>query len=71
MQVRVENKPITLFRGAVVADALTAFCEATLQDVRRGKLLVTDGEGHPRSLSGELREGDVLKLQPAQEKVKR
>ena len=65
MKVFINDEEITIFSGARVRDGLTAFSEETLDAVNKGKLSVTDGEGHRVYLDGHLNYGDHLVLKEA------
>ena len=65
MKVFINDEEIALFSGARVRDGLTAFSEKSLEAVNKGKLSVTDGEGHRVYLDGHLNDGDHLVLKDA------
>lgn len=58
IRVFLDGKPIKLFRGMKVKHILS---HETMQAIKQGELIVTDGEGHERGLEGSLTDGEHLK----------
>lgn len=62
MQVKVNGRPVELFAGAKVEDALRRFSRAEWTKVRKGLRTVRDGRGNEVALDGELSGGETLTI---------
>jgi hypothetical protein len=58
IRVFLNEKEIETFRGMKVKHILS--CE-TIKAVKRGEIILTDGEGNERGLEGSLTEGEYIK----------
>jgi hypothetical protein len=60
MKVKVNNREIETFSGALVGDALLKYSKEEYKFIRNGEKIVVDKHDNKRLLSGELSAGDAL-----------
>lgn len=64
MIVYINDKEVTIFKGARIMDALLAFSKEAFEQVRAGNWIVTDQFGFRTEPDGPLSEGQHLTLKP-------
>jgi len=62
MIVYINHKAISIFKGAIVLDAIRAYSAYSLKQVMSGKLLIMDRFGNITDPDGPMREGQILSL---------
>ncbi|WKN32355.1 hypothetical protein PZB74_03185 [Porifericola rhodea] len=62
MTVFVNEEPLRLFRGANIGDAVMKYSEAIFRDILSRRKVVTDNQGRPLQLQGNINDGDHYKV---------
>jgi hypothetical protein len=60
IKVYLNGNAIEVFKGMKVKHILT---HTMVHDIRNGRIIITDKEGHERGLEGSLCDGEYLKIQ--------
>ncbi len=60
MQIKVNDKPVEIFSGACVQDALRKYSKTAWKQVQKNRKAVFDRHGHEVALDGELSGGEEL-----------
>jgi len=66
MIVYINHKAISIFKGAIVLDAIRAYSAYSLKQVMNGKLFIMDKFGNITDPDGPLLEGQKLSLKRKQ-----
>lgn len=62
MDVVINDKIISVFKGAKVRDAVRSYSMEEFQDVNKGEKIVVDHSGNQVSLGGELTQNQNIKI---------
>lgn len=62
MTVFVNEEPLRLFRGASVGDVIIKYSEAIFRDILSKRKMVTDADGQPLKLQGNIHDGDHFRI---------